>query len=397
MAASHLLRDLPPGLYHLHPTSADFVHRLHTALEQQGRSCLIFPSNVADYLVTDTVRCEAAFDLENQGLTGGPLNAKVDEIIRGSPLREHLHQRPTTLSGGEQQLLAITTALQQPYEFLIGQHCFDFVSARNIQIMHDHLRAQGKRMLEVTYRNGQPGQGRSFWRFDGERLESYPAARWDVAVPDWRSTIPPWRLKAQQVEKRFDDSAFTLHIPRLVLDRVRCLGIFGDNGSGKSTLADCLTGIKPYSGNLAMELPGVDSPRLGYLVQYAVPPTHGLTINDIIQRFIRQGRLTEMQGECLEHTLSEAAYYQPLAGLDAHIGYRLVIVAALLMGDYDLVILDEPTYGLPTEAVATFLAQGVGDLGAKPLAIISHDRHFLTPFCDTIIRLDNGVVHEPAI
>ena len=37
----------------------------------------------------------------------------------------------------------------------------------------------GKRMLEVTYRNGRQGQGRSFWRFDGERLESFPAARWE--------------------------------------------------------------------------------------------------------------------------------------------------------------------------------------------------------------------------
>ncbi|MFB0515615.1 MAG: ATP-binding cassette domain-containing protein [Candidatus Neomarinimicrobiota bacterium] len=369
--------------------------KLQAAVERQGRSCLVFPPNVADYLVTDTVRRETAFDLENQGITGSLLNAKIIEIIQNSPFQNHIYQKPTTLSGGEQQLLAITAALQQSHDFLIGQHCFDFVSTRNLELMHDHLKTCGKRMLEVTHHNGWGGaETRSVWRLNGERLETVPITRWAPLFADWQATIPSWRLVVEDVEKRYDESGFALQIPHLILDHVRCLGIFGDNGSGKSTLADCLTGIASHSGRVAVILPGVESPRLGYLVQHAETLTHGFTVHDTIQRFVSQGRLSGVMAERLEQWLRESSWYRALSDLDAGIGCRPVIVAALLAGDYDVVILDEPTYGLPIKAVAEFLVQAVKDIRAKPLVLISQDRNFLTLFCDTIIHLDDGAVYE---
>ena len=396
MAASCYLWDLSPGLYHLYPDGTDLVQRLRLALEDRGRSCFIFPFNMAGYLVADTVRREIAFDLENQGLTDGQLNLEVDQIIQQGPFSKHVDQAPATLSGGEQQQLAVTAALQQPYKFLIGQHCFDFLSPRNIRKMHDLLIAHGKRMLEVSYRNRGPGIDQPAWRLNGKRLISLPSVQLDVGVSDWSSTITPWRLVAREVVKCFDGAAFTLRIPQLILNQVRCLGVTGDNGSGKSTLADCLAGLSPYKGLLKLELPGVDIPQLGYLVQQTGTSTQGLNPGDIIQRFISQGRLNDDQAEYLKSILPELPSYQPLAELDARIGYRLIIVAALLSGDYDLVILDEPTYGLPVQGVAEFLAQIAGDLKGKPLVIISHDRNFLTLFCDTIIHLDDGVIHETA-
>jgi len=366
------------------------------ALEHRGRSCFVFPFNMASYLVTDTVRREIAFDLENQGLTDGQLNLEVGQVIQQGPFSERMDQVPTTLSGGEQRQLAITAALQQPYEFLIGQHCFDFLSSRNIKKIHDLLKAHGKRMLEVSYRNREPGTGQPTWRLNGERLISLPSVQLDVEAPDWSSTITPWRLVAQEVVKQFDGTAFTLRIPQLILNQVRCLGITGDNGAGKSTFADCLARLSPYEGLLKVELPGVDIPHLGYLVQQTGTSTQGLNPDDIIQRFTSQGRLTDGQAEYLKNMLPEIRSYQPLAELDARIGYRLIIVAALLSGSYDLVILDEPTYGLPIQGVAEFLAQITGDLEAKPLVIITHDRNLLTLFCDTIIHLDNGIIHEAA-
>ncbi len=112
LAASCYLWDLSPGLYHLYPDGTDLVQRLQLALEHRGRSCFIFPFNRAGYLVADTVRREIAFDLENQGLTDGQLNLEVDQIIQQGPFLKHMDQVPATLSGGEQQLLAVTAALQ---------------------------------------------------------------------------------------------------------------------------------------------------------------------------------------------------------------------------------------------------------------------------------------------
>ncbi|UCD37537.1 MAG: ATP-binding cassette domain-containing protein [Fidelibacterota bacterium] len=345
--------------------------------------------------MADTVRRETAFDLENQGVTGSRLSEAVDGIIRDSPFHERSCQAPNTLSGGEQQLLAITAALQQPHEFLVGRHCFDFLSTRNMQLIEEHIVGHEKRMLAVTYHANMPGHEQSsMWRINGEQLEELTKTEMEASLPEWQADIPQWRLIAAGVEKTFETSGFALLIPDLVIDKIRCLGIFGENGSGKSTLADCLTGIEVYAGSLTAAIPGTESPKLGYLVQKTGNLSQGLSIKDILQRFIDHERISRLDGGRIEQMLNDLPEYQALAVQDARLGFRLVIVAALFAGDYDLVILDEPTYGLPTWAVANFLIRTIEEWGAKPLAIISHNRNFLAFFCDRIIQMENGTVHE---
>ncbi|MEE9161534.1 MAG: hypothetical protein V3U35_01060, partial [Candidatus Neomarinimicrobiota bacterium] len=101
MATSYPLAALPPGLYNLYPEPGDVMERLKSALERDGQTCLVFPHNIADYLVADSVRREVAFDLENRGVGGTNLRREVDRIVQRSPLRSH-GQSLQTLSGGEQ-------------------------------------------------------------------------------------------------------------------------------------------------------------------------------------------------------------------------------------------------------------------------------------------------------
>ena len=394
MVISHTLGNLPAGLYHIQPDSPDLIARLAHAIESQGCTCLVFPAEVADYLVAETVRHEAAFDLENQGLTGDPLAAAVDRILWKSIFWDHIDQMPMTLSGGEKQLLALTAAMEQPHDFFIGQHCFDFVSSGNHQRIKNHLETTGKRMLDITYRNGWLSGNQAEWRMVGKYLEAVPIAKLAMPEVGWRVRITPWHLVVNEFCKDFADSNFSLRIPHLTMEGIHCLGIFGDNGTGKSTFADCLAGLTGFSGSIGIEIPDVSSPRFGYLVQQITTPTHGLQVGDIIQRFVSQERLTDSQAEQLVNFLGTEPYDSRLAALDARIGYRLVIIAAMLAGDYDLLILDEPTYGLPPTVVARFLVRAIECFGVKPLVFISHDSNFISLFCDRAICLANGAVSE---
>ncbi len=358
---------------------------------------MVFPSEISSYLVADSVRREAAFDLENQGLTDGRLSLEVDRIIKSSPFANRSDQPPSTLSGGEEQLLSLTVALQQPHEFFIGQHSFDFLSTNNMQITHEYLLKHGKRMLNITYQAGRTGLEPTIWDLDGECLIARPADPLQPEFCDWSQAVPPWSLTAQAVEKHYKSSDFRLRVPQLALDEIHCLGISGDNGTGKSTFASCLAGLMQFEGQIKVQLPDIVEPRFGYLLQQGRATTHGLSKEDIIQRFVSQGRLIGEQGEYLIAALSELSIYQSLAEMDAYNGCRLVIIAALLFGDYDLVILDEPTYRQPVRGVAEYLMKVANIFGSKPSVIISHDPTFLSHFSDVTIHLDKGVVREKPI
>ncbi|MEE9465404.1 MAG: hypothetical protein V3W14_07540, partial [Candidatus Neomarinimicrobiota bacterium] len=285
-ANSYRLQDLPPGLYHLAPSNSDWERTFTTALQKLGEMVLPLPGIISDYLVADTVRREIAFDFENQGLTGPELVHRVDEIIGTDSFPPLPDQQPGTLSGGEQQLLALTVSLQQPHRFIIGRNCFDFLSPDSIKKVRQALIKHDKRLLEISARNGMEMWDYADGLFRDAPAKSYPAVN-QVRFP----TVKPWKLKIENLTKSFPDSDFRLRIPLLELDALQVLGIYGENGAGKSTLADCLT--NGTGAEVQIETPRIadDSIRWGYLLQQAETPTHGLSPGELLERFIVMGKL----------------------------------------------------------------------------------------------------------
>lgn len=395
MQTSNLLQILSPGIYRIYPDRADLVVALQQKLADNGLQALVFPFDISDYLVATTIQHEIAFDLENWGITGKQLEKEVGDILANSPFSEHTLQRPETLSGGEKQLLSMFTALQQPYRFFIGQHCFDFVSDQNQALIQEHLASKDKCILDITYHDGMSSQ--YVWDPVDNRLILREPDPLRANMPDWQSSIQPWGITIKGVRRGFQTSGFTLQVENLIMDHLRCLAIHGENGSGKTTFADCLTGIADFDGSISVALPGVDSPRFGYLVQHTMTQTHGMSPEAILQRFISQSKLDESRASLLLSIINQSKCYQSLARMDALLGYRMILTAALLAGDYDIVVLDEPTYGLPSNMVAEFLSNLVHELGAKPLAFISHDRNFMSLFCDRAIQMKNGSAYEAGL
>jgi ATPase subunit of ABC transporter with duplicated ATPase domains len=121
-------------------------------------------------------------------------------------------------------------------------------------------------------------------------------------------------------------------------------------------------------------------------------PTHGRSPEDLIARFTALGKLTAAKAAGLARWLDSSQSYRSLSRADGLTGYRLVLVAALLAGEYNVVLLDEPTYGLPAENVAAFLGEALRDLGPRPLILISHDFNFLSLLCKDILQLKDGEI-----
>ncbi len=386
MATSSAPADLPPGLHDIVPVPG-LRPALARSLQSRGCSVLELPEVVTDFLVAATLRREFAFDLENLGLSGEVLEQRLALTLDGGPFAGRKEQLTETLSGGEGQLLALTLALAQPADFLLSSYAADYLSPARRRDLEAAIIQAGKRVLNLSASSS--GQ---LWRWQGGVLESADEATGASGTTGVGSAFPAWTLHISGFRKAYEISAFALSIDEGHYAGLQVLGLAGENGSGKSTLADCLAGMATYTGELSLDLPSVDEPGIGYLTQKQSHPTHGMSQDDLLDLFVQQGKLTSGQLRRLREFLDNDPGYQQLRATDAAQGNRLLIALALLAGTYDLVILDEPTYGFAATEVAHLLQRFIALAGPHPLILISHDSNFLDKLCNSILRLENGLI-----
>ncbi|MCH8328566.1 MAG: ATP-binding cassette domain-containing protein [Candidatus Marinimicrobia bacterium] len=385
MPTSLPLADLPPGLYNIHPAPGAGAALL-AHLQEQGVRAVQLPHPVEDYLVGRTVLRELAFDHENAGYYGGEILERVEQVTAGGPFGSRHGQVVATLSGGEQQLLAMVEALQLPHSYFIAANACDYLSPQSATGLADRAVADGKRILNLTHH----ATG-DFWQWDGRALLARQAAS-DDAAADAEASRPEWGLSLNSLQVHHSASHFTLDIPHWHFTGGGVLGIQGDNGSGKSTLADCIAGLLDYAGEINLTRGAEPLPETGYLRQMRTHPTHGMSADEIVGLFADQGRLPPgRRAEVLKY-LEVSRDYGPLREGDRATGYRLIISLALMAGNYGLVILDEPTYGLPPAQVADFILGARRQFEAGPLLVISHDSNFLSRLCNNIISMEHGKI-----
>jgi ABC-2 type transport system ATP-binding protein len=180
-------------------------------------------------------------------------------------------------------------------------------------------------------------------------------------------------------------------------------GLLGPNGAGKTTLLRILaTVLAPDRGRLRLLGHDPDTPagrlairrRLGYLPQE--PGFHrGMTVFDFIDYV---AILKEMTDRRARH--DEVRRVIELAGLPQVSGKRIralsggmrrrVGLAQALLGDPDLVILDEPTAGLDPEQRLRF-REIVSRIGERRTVILStHQTEDVAAVCQTVVVLHQG-------
>ncbi|MFE9022043.1 ATP-binding cassette domain-containing protein [Streptomyces sp. NPDC007808] len=182
-------------------------------------------------------------------------------------------------------------------------------------------------------------------------------------------------------------------------------GLLGPNGAGKTTLLRTLaTASTPDAGTLSVL--GLDPltttgrqalrRRLGYLPQNPGLPAH-FTAFDFIDYV---GILKEISNR--EARRTEARRVLDEVGLTADRGKRIrklsggmrqrVGLAAAIVGDPELLILDEPTVGLDPEQRLRF-RELIAELGEGRTVLLStHQTEDVAALCHKVVVLDHGTV-----
>lgn len=169
--------------------------------------------------------------------------------------------------------------------------------------------------------------------------------------------------------------------------------IVGPNGSGKSTLLRAILEAVPCSAGNVSRSPGL---KIGYVPQkLAIDGTLPLTV----RRFLDLPRKVPNSDaeNVLEKVGASDLLGKPMGELSGG-QFQRALLARALLGDPDLLILDEPTQGLDQPGSAAFyelIDEVRRDLGCAVL-MVSHELHVVMAASDRVICLNGHVCCQGA-
>lgn len=204
-------------------------------------------------------------------------------------------------------------------------------------------------------------------------------------------------IRAKGLTKSFDDKIAVNHLD-FTIEPGRVTGFLGPNGAGKSTTMRMILGLDAPTGG-TVSVNGhryADSPAPlreigGLLEAHAVHP--GRSARDHLRWMAASNGIpTTRVGEVLELVGLESVAGQRAGRFSLGMGQRLGIAAALI-GDPPIVMLDEPVNGLDPEGVrwVRSLSRRLADEG-KTVFVSSHLMSEMSLMADHLIVIGRGEV-----
>lgn len=179
------------------------------------------------------------------------------------------------------------------------------------------------------------------------------------------------------------------------------LGYVGPNGSGKSTTVKMLTGLlEPTSGHIFFQGADVRQDMVGYKrrMGYVPEEPHLYTHLSGTEYLTLVGRLRGIDDRRLNRKVEDMltlfdlreSRHSPLSSYSKGMRQRVLISAALL-GDPDLIILDEPFSGLDVNASLLFreLLRALAANG-RMILFSSHVLEVVEKLCSRVVILYRG-------
>lgn len=208
-------------------------------------------------------------------------------------------------------------------------------------------------------------------------------------------------IEVKNVTKKYGSFVAVDNISFTVKDG-EVVGFLGPNGAGKSTTMNIITGfIEPTEGTIIVN--GFDvlkqsskaKKQIGYMPE-GVPLYTDLTVKEFITYIAELKKVSRKEKkEKVEKVLQEAGLKDVEKKLIRNLsrGYKQrVSLAGALVGDPEVIILDEPTVGLDPKQI-TEIRQLIKDLGKNHTVILSsHILSEVSQICEKVIIINKGKI-----
>lgn len=399
----------------------------------------IVGQNPINGFVTDVVEDELAFSMESLNIPNEVMRKRIEEVLDLLSLAPIRNRKIATLSGGEQQRVAIASAMVLHPKILVLDEptsALDPVAAEEVlailqRLVHDLgitvILAEHRLERVIGYvdtvieigadgstRIGKPAEilkdskiapplvklARALklphvalsvrdLRRDTESFRSSGRDREPIKVGLGKELIATKSLSVKYGEQ------VALKPLNVSINSGEIVALMGRNGAGKSSLIKALLSVVEYSGVIENRFE-----RVGYIPQDANDLLYHQSVNDECQQTDRDAKLVSGTTFKLlnELTPNIKANAHPR---DLSEGQRLALVLAIVLApNPDLLILDEPTRGLDYTAKELLVKElKARSENGSAVLIATHDVELVAELATRIIILADGdlVADGPAM
>ncbi len=395
------LMGLIPHLYNGEMTGEVWLDGERTAdlsmWQLAQKSGMVF-QNPSAQMLAPTVEDEIIFGLENLGLERSEISERLERYLTQFDLAEMRSRSPLTLSGGEQQKLALAAVVaRQPQALILDEPLS----------MLDTTAA----LALIGYLEEQVDDGKAVAIF--EHRAEYLAGVEGVNLLDLNGTPAPeitsieglnlhprrkFSLEIEGVTVAFGDHTPLKNLS-LSLPGGQMVAIVGRNGVGKTTLLRVITGLQKHSGDVKISSPaGTAAPDLGMVFQNPDLQLFNSSVREEILYRIPDPDLVHYAA--LLDALGLRAYEAtPPLLLSEGEKKRLALALVLMRKPRHGVLLDEPSLGQDShhKAILVGLLRLLADAG-QLVVITTHDLPLASQADRLILLGGEGVIAdgEPA-
>lgn len=359
---------------------------------------------------------ELVFPCENQGLSKEEIAQRlvwVNNLFDLEPLYE---RRISSLSGGQQQVLALAVATMQGTDLLVLDEPtanLDQQGVVRVQEVLQLLKKQGKTIIIAEHRLSYLSHlaDRYLYFQEGQLVTDYPASDFLHRTEECRQDMglrcydaaPYGRAIAERVSQFTDDEQGLLvenlsvsqsgsllyQVEKLCLAPGQVIGLVGPNGSGKTSLANYLVGLlEDKKASIAWYGKKLTARQRLEKTALVMQDVRLQLFAETVRRELTLGQKDKQLDEELisRFRLEDLLDRHPVS-LSGGEQQRVMMVASLL-ADKDIFIFDEPTSGLDLRQMKE-VARALLDLKEKNklVLLISHDEELLDLVCDKIIDM----------
>lgn len=364
----------------------------------------------------DTPRHELQFALENQQVPAAEIPARVTRALEFCGIPELADRQLTTLSGGEQQRVALAIGVAMDSPLLLLDEPFASLDLANRTALLKRLVAlkQGGKTIVIAdhdlagYRQYAPAV--VTFKDAHCRLLSPPEATARLTAADHQPPLTgPRRPDPESEQPLFELTELALTTPERTLlvchhftfyqNQVTLLT--GESGTGKTTLFKALTKLRNFQGQIDYRRRPLQrwrafpyAQQVALVFQRAADQFLSVTVQEELA-------LSQQRGHNPYFTparVTDALHRMGLDGLSDRVVYslsggqqkKLQLLLMLMMGQ-PVLLLDEPFAGLDQASLATMLAliQESRAVWPQTLLIISHQLTGLNGLIDHHVALAN--------
>ena len=387
---------LIPHLYHGTLEGEVWLDRLRTvdvSLWQLAELAGLVFQNPAAQMLAHSVEEEVVFGLENLGLPRETIGERLEEALVRFGLEGMRHRSPQTLSGGEQQKLALAAiTARQPRVLVLDEplSMLDGTAAAELVAHLARLAASGTTVIVCEHRE--------------EYLSGLPALRtlrFGGLVPQ-EETVPKLHLRPAEVTaQRLEVEGLTVSLGgRTILRNLsfsvemgQVLAVVGRNGVGKTTLLRALVGLQRHDGLVKMN--GA-RPDLGMVFQNADLQLFNATVREELLYRVPHPDMDLYRWLLAVLALDRYENVPPLL-LSEGEKKRVALATVLMRRPRHGLLLDEPSLGQDAVHKAQLIRVARALAGAGQLVVLTTHDLTLAAQADRLALLgpEGFVAHGP--